>query len=77
MMVINGEADLLVYLSSHTSKWDTCAGEAIVKAMGGYFMAPDKEQIFYDPNAESYKNPSGQICTMNKELFDKVFQFFD
>ncbi len=72
-MVINGEVDLLVYLSSHTSKWDTCAGEAIVKALGGCFMTPEKEKILYDPDAECYKNPSGQICTMNKELFHKVF----
>lgn len=51
MMVVDGEADLLAYVSTYTSKWDTCAGEAIVLAMGGYFMSQENEPILYDPDA--------------------------
>jgi fructose-1,6-bisphosphatase/inositol monophosphatase family enzyme len=36
MMIINGEADLQAYILSNNSKWDTCAGEAIIKALNGY-----------------------------------------
>jgi 3'-phosphoadenosine 5'-phosphosulfate (PAPS) 3'-phosphatase len=38
--VIHGKVDILAYISSYTSKWDSCAGEAIVKALGGYFVTP-------------------------------------
>ncbi len=38
MQIINGSADAFMYLSHHTSKWDTCAGEAIIKSLGGYFL---------------------------------------
>lgn len=36
MMIVNGEADLQAYLLSKNSKWDTCAGQAIIKALDGY-----------------------------------------
>lgn len=49
MMVINGEADLFVYLASFTSKWDTCAGEAVIKTLRGCFLTPKGEEIQYDP----------------------------
>jgi 3'-phosphoadenosine 5'-phosphosulfate (PAPS) 3'-phosphatase len=32
-----------------TSKWDTCAGEAIVKGMGGHVMKPNLSDIDYNP----------------------------
>lgn len=49
MMVVTGEADVMLYLDSWTHKWDTCAGEAIVKAMGGWFMTSSRKEIVYDP----------------------------
>ena len=41
---------MMAYVGSATSKWDSCAGEAIVKAMGGKFTTPSGKNIGYDPN---------------------------
>lgn len=40
---------MLAYVASYTCKWDSCAGEAIVSAMGGYFLTEKKEALIYDP----------------------------
>jgi len=40
MMVANSEADAMIFLDSWTHLWDSCAGEAIIKSMGGYFTTP-------------------------------------
>ena len=50
VLLVKGEVDMMAYVGSATSKWDSCAGESIVKAMGGYFTTPHGNQISYDPN---------------------------
>lgn len=37
MIIVRGEADFMCYLAAYTHKWDSCAGEAIIKSLGGYF----------------------------------------
>lgn len=37
-MIIKGEADLFAYCDSATKKWDSCAGEAIIRSLDGYFI---------------------------------------
>ena len=37
MQVIKGETDGLLYLKAANHKWDSCAGEAILVAIGGSF----------------------------------------
>ena len=34
--LINKEVGSIIFIDAKTSKWDTCAGEAIVRAMGGF-----------------------------------------
>lgn len=48
MMVANGEVDAMCYCESWTHKWDSCAGDAIIKAMGGRFTTPYGNDIEYD-----------------------------
>lgn len=66
MMVANGEADAMVYLDSWTHKWDSCAGDAIIKSMGGYFTSPYGVNITYDPFALSTANKQGMIAAIDK-----------
>ena len=35
LLVLEGAADAYVYPSTGTKKWDTCAGDAIIRAAGG------------------------------------------
>jgi len=55
----------MVYINTGNCRWDSCAGEAIIKAMGGIFTNQHGQQIDYEPNAEKYLNTEGNICTFN------------
>ena len=46
-MLIRGEVDVMMFIKAPTSTWDSCAGEAIILGMGGYFIKPDLSQIKY------------------------------
>lgn len=46
-MVIDGSADALVYIGEGNCRWDSCAGEAIVKALGGVYTDQKGQQIIY------------------------------
>lgn len=50
LLVANGTADLLAYCESFTRKWDSCAGHAIIEAMGGFFYDQKGDEIIYDPD---------------------------
>lgn len=49
--LIKKEVGTLMFIDVRTSMWDSCAGEAIIKAMGGFFIKPNLEQIIYDPKS--------------------------
>ena len=73
--LITGDADLFVYLSHHTSKWDSCAGEAIIKSLGGSTFTMKEEPIVYDPNLEDHHNNSGVICSLDANLMKQTLEF--
>ncbi len=56
MQVIKGETDGLLYLRAANHKWDSCAGEAILVAMGGSFSDAEGKHIPYDPEEKSTVN---------------------
>jgi 3'-phosphoadenosine 5'-phosphosulfate (PAPS) 3'-phosphatase len=66
MMVANGEADAMVFIDSATHKWDSCAGDAIIKSMGGYFSTPWGTNITYKSNSGSTQNKQGMITAVDR-----------
>lgn len=54
--LIKKEVGTLMFIDSRTSKWDSCAGEAIIKAMGGFSIKPNMEEIIYDPTEQYINN---------------------
>ena len=48
-MLIRRESCLAVYAPNWTSKWDTCAGDAIIRSMGGHFTNRYGQLVNYDP----------------------------
>ena len=68
MMVANGEAEAMMFLHSYTHKWDTCAGEAIIKSLGGQFTTPFNTKIDYNPSTLDTKNREGMIVSMNNDV---------
>ena len=64
MMVMEGSADAYVFPSPGTKKWDSCAGDAIVRELGGILTDVNGEFLKYD-NWEEYRNKLGLVVTMN------------
>jgi 3'-phosphoadenosine 5'-phosphosulfate (PAPS) 3'-phosphatase len=60
-----------MFIDAKTSKWDSCAGEAIIKAMGGFSIKPNMEAIIYDPN-EGYANNEGFIASLSQNVFNEI-----
>jgi len=53
-----------------TSKWDSCAGDAIVRAMGGYSIKPNLRRISYKCNG-SIENKEGFFFTLDNGIYEK------
>lgn len=70
--MVKGETDALLYLKAANHKWDSCAGEAIVLALGGFFSDSDGAAIVYDPHAKSTVNEKGNICVIDADLFHSI-----
>lgn len=68
-IVSTRRADLYVHLSEHTSRWDSCGPEAIVRAAGGRFSDLAGRPFFY--GGDDMKNRGG-ILACNAAAFDAV-----
>ena len=75
LKVIEGHADAYLYPTKGTKKWDTCAGDAILKAMGGVTTDCVGNPIQYLPG-QSPHNVCGVLatCTMHshQKLLEKI-----
>jgi 3'(2'), 5'-bisphosphate nucleotidase len=74
VLMIQEKADFFPYCRSNTCKWDTCAGEAIIRGLGGYFSDEKGEEILYDPSAKNYDNSTGMLCGFAKEYQEAAIQ---
>lgn len=49
LMVLENVVDAYVYPSPGTKRWDTCAGDALIKAAGGDVTDVHGQPLIYDP----------------------------
>ena len=66
LRIIEGDAHCYLFPSPGTKKWDTCAPEAILVAMGGCLSDIHGNQIDYSPNVK-HPNSGGVLATINKD----------
>ena len=73
-MVIEGNADVYLFPSKGTKKWDSCAGEAIIHSIGGKLTDILGQPIVYDPN--KIMNSRGLLVSMRShdDLVAKIPQ---
>lgn len=75
MMVVEGKCDAYVFPSPGTKKWDSCAGDAIIREAGGLMTDVNGELLTYD-SFENYRNKLGLVVTMcsemHKTIIDKI-----
>ena len=48
-LVAKGNMDAMLYFGACNHKWDTCAGESLILALGGAFSSTFGDTIEYDP----------------------------
>lgn len=68
VLVAEGIADAYLFASPGTKKWDTCAGEAIIHALGGKFTDVFGKSIDYSAGA-SFPNKTGVLAAMRDHEF--------
>lgn len=71
LMVVEGEVDAYVFPSPGTKKWDSCAGDAIVREVGGVMTDVDGRLLRYD-SWEQYRNKLGLVVTMNRDTHQAI-----
>ena len=71
MLVVEGGIDAYVFPNPGTKKWDTCAGDAIVRAAGGLMTDINGKRFDYS-NWDSYQNKMGLVVTMCKETHQTI-----
>lgn len=71
-LICEREADLYVHLSRHSSAWDACAPDAILRAAGGRFTDLGGEPFVY--GGEDLENKRGILACNNDETFDAIIE---
>eukprot|EP00117_Sycon_ciliatum_P037718 scpid9364/ scgid28152/ 3&apos; Bisphosphate 3&apos; PAP-inositol 1,4-phosphatase len=74
LMLLEGRADVYAFASPGTSKWDTCAGQAMLEAVGGHLTDIAGNKYRYTADV-TLKNTRGVLASLNadhKELVDLV-----
>ena len=64
MLVLEGRVDAYAYPSVGTKKWDTCAGEALLRAVGGTLTDVFGRTLDYSADPTNYQNSHGLLVTM-------------
>jgi len=55
-------------------RWDICAGEAILRAVGGVVTDADNKTIVYEEPREKWPCSRGVIATITNEKHQRVME---
>jgi len=72
--VIEGKSDCYFYDRPGTKKWDTCAGEAILLALGGILTGMKGDVYEYTGDNDDLPNKDGVLAMLNKEHHEKIIK---
>jgi len=72
--VIEGNSDCYFYASPGLNKWDICAGEAILKSIGGVMMNTLNEKFKYEKDKSTWTCGQGFVACKCPEIYLKVSQ---
>merc|ERR1712232_1250740 len=75
LRVLRGETSVFIQASG-ASRWDTCAAEALIMAVGGVVTNLAGQPYAYKQGATSYVNTEGLIAARNTELHARVAEAF-
>jgi len=73
LLVLEATADVYLFATKGTKKWDTCAPEAIIRAVGGVLTDKHGNKLPYFANSE-FHNLEGVLCAMkdHQKYVDKL-----
>jgi len=63
LLLLQGKADVYVFPTTGTKKWDTCSPQACLEAAGGKMTDIDGKPLLYTKDCE-LPNSNGILCTM-------------
>lgn len=72
--VIDGRAAFWLFPPAGTSRWDTCAPQALIEAVGGALVDGFGARIEYDAACRSYNNRRGVVACRDRTMVDAVVQ---
>jgi len=72
LAVAEGYSDFYVYRGFGYQKWDLCAGEAILKSIGGIATDPFGKEFKYEEEEHTIDCPHGQLICRSKEIQQKA-----
>ena len=64
ILLLEGIADAYVFATAGCKRWDTCACEALLEAVGGTLTDVCGEHIKYDGQAQSFVNKTGVLASL-------------
>lgn len=71
-LIAEREADIYVHLSEHSSAWDACAPEAVLRAAGGRFTDLSGRSFHY--GGRDMQNRRGILAVNGQETLDAVLE---
>jgi len=69
ILLLEGTADVYVFATPGCKRWDTCACEALLEAVGGTLTDVCGKHIMYDAQADSYVNKAGVLASLQDHTF--------